>query len=134
EAMGDHGAIQGDIEAKKRDAALRTGGLAAIDGAAPDAVKQIQAAAKGSAYGVIDFVGSGTTARLGIDCLAKGGHYVIVGLFGGDITLSTLFLPWRAIAIQGSYVGSLGELKELMTLVTAGKVPPIPRTRHPLHE
>jgi propanol-preferring alcohol dehydrogenase len=131
-AMGGNGAISVDIDAKKREAALKTGALAAIDGAAPNAAQQIQAATKGGAYGVIDFVGSGTTARLGIDCLAKGGRYIIVGLFGGDITLSTLFLPWRAIAIQGSYVGSLGELKELMTLVKAGKVPPVPVTRHPL--
>jgi len=133
-AMGGHGAISVDIDAKKREAALKVGALATIDGAAPDAVKQIQAATKGGAYGVVDFVGSGSTARLGTDCLAKGGRYVIVGLFGGDITLSTLFLPWRAIAIQGSYVGSLGELKELMALATAGKVPPAPVTRHPLHE
>ena len=132
-AMGGHGAISVDIDGKKRAAALETGALAAIDGAAPDAAQQIKAATKGGAYGVIDFVGSGTTARLGIDALAKGGRYVIVGLFGGDITLSTLFLPWRAIAIQGSYVGSLGELKELMTLVDAGKVPPMPVTRHPFH-
>jgi D-arabinose 1-dehydrogenase-like Zn-dependent alcohol dehydrogenase len=132
-AMGGHGAISVDIDGRKREAALKTGALAVVDGAAGDAVKQLQAATKGGAYGVIDFVGSGTTARLGIDALAKGGRYIIVGLFGGDITLSTLFLPWRAIAIQGSYVGSLGELKELMTLVKAGKVPPMPVTRHPFH-
>jgi propanol-preferring alcohol dehydrogenase len=132
-AIGGHGAISVDIDGKKRAAALETGALAAIDGTAPDAAQQIKAATKGGAYGVIDFVGSGATARLGIDALAKGGRYVIVGLFGGDITLSTLFLPWRAIAIQGSYVGSLGELKELMTLVDAGKVPPMPVTRHPFH-
>jgi D-arabinose 1-dehydrogenase-like Zn-dependent alcohol dehydrogenase len=133
-AMGGRGAISVDIDAKKREAALKTGALAAVDGSAPNASQQILAATKGGACGVIDFVGSGATARLGIDSLAKGGRYVIVGLFGGDITLSTLFLPWRAIAIQGSYVGSLGELKELMALATAGKVPPVPVTRHPLHE
>jgi len=133
-AMGGHGAISVDIDPKKREAAIMDGALAAIDGAAPDAVKQIQAATDGGPYGAIDFVGSGATARLGIDSLAKGGKYVIVGLFGGEITLSTLFLPWRAIAIQGSYVGSLKELTELMALVRAGSVPPVPVTRHPLHE
>ena len=133
-AMGGHGAISVDIDAKKRDAAVRTGALATIDGSAPDAAKQIRTATSGGAYGVIDFVGSGATARLGTECLAKGGHYVIVGLFGGDITLSTLFLPWRAVSIQGSYVGSLRELTELMALARAGKVPPIPVTRHPLPE
>ena len=133
-AMGGHGAISVDLDPKKREAALKAGALMTIDGAAPDAVKQIQTATNGGPYGAIDFVGSGTTARLGIDSLAKGGKYVIVGLFGGDITLSTLFLPWRAIAIQGSYVGSLRELKELMALVQTGAVPPVPVTRHPLHE
>jgi alcohol dehydrogenase, propanol-preferring len=132
-AMGGRGAISVDIDGRKREAALETGALAAVDGAAADAAQQIKAATKGGAYGVIDFVGSGATARLGIDALAKGGRYIIVGLFGGDITLSTLFLPWRAIAIQGSYVGSLGELKELMALVKAGQVPPMPVTRHPFH-
>lgn len=133
-AMGGHGAISVDIDPKKREAAIKAGAIAAIDGAAPDAVKQIQAATNGGSYGAVDFVGSGSTARFGIDCLAKGGRYVIVGLFGGEITISTLFLPWRAISIQGSYVGSLAELKELMVLVKAGKVPPVPLTRHPLHE
>jgi len=133
-AMGGRGAISVDIDPRKREAALKAGAIAAIDGAAPDAVKQIQEATKGGAYGAVDFVGSGSTARLGIDSLAKGGRYVIVGLFGGEITLPTLFLPWRAITIQGSYVGSLSELKELMGLVKAGKVPPVPLTRHPLNE
>jgi len=133
-AMGGHGAIVVDLDPKKREAAVKAGALAAIDGGAKDAVQQIQAATKGGAAAVIDFVGAGSTARTGIDALAKGGHYVIVGLFGGEITLSTVFLPWRAISIQGSYVGSPRELGELMALATAGKVPLVPVTRSPLAE
>jgi D-arabinose 1-dehydrogenase-like Zn-dependent alcohol dehydrogenase len=74
------------------------------------------------------------TARLGIDALAKGGKYVIVGLFGGDITLSLPLLPMRAITVQGSYVGSLAEMKELLVLVASGKVPPVPISAYPLDE
>ena len=134
QAMGGRGAIVVDIDPKKREAALQAGAIGVVDGGAKDAVQQVQGATKGGAAAVVDFVGSGATAKLGIDALAKGGHYVIVGLFGGEITLSTVFLPWRAIRIQGSYVGSPRELAELMAVVTAGKVPLLPITRHPLHE
>ena len=133
-AMGGFGAVVADIDPRKRDAALTAGALAAIDAAAPDAVKQAQRAAKAPIGAAIDFVGATNTAKLGIDALAKGGKYVIVGLFGGDITLSLPLLPMRAITIQGSYVGSLAELKELLALVAAGKVPPVPLSQRPLDQ
>lgn len=40
----------------------------------------------------------------------------------------------RMLTITGSYVGSLEELKELMALVKAGKVPPIPVATRPLSD
>jgi D-arabinose 1-dehydrogenase-like Zn-dependent alcohol dehydrogenase len=81
---------------------------------------------------VIDLVGSSATARLGIDSLIKGGKYIIVGLYGGDITLSLPPLPMRAITIQGSYVGSLPEMRELIELVKRTGLPPVPVATQPL--
>ncbi|HEX7969031.1 MAG TPA: alcohol dehydrogenase [Stellaceae bacterium] len=133
-AMGGFGAVVADIDPRKREAALKAGAIAAIDAAAPDAVAQAQAAAKGPFAAAIDFVGATNTAKLGIDALAKGGKYVIVGLFGGDITLSLPLLPMRAITVQGSYVGSLQEMKELLALVASGKVPPVPLSERPLEQ
>src|SRR5215472_4690400 len=133
-ALGGFGAIIADIDPKKREAALKAGALAAIDAGADNAVKEAQAAAKGPLAAAIDFVGASATARLGVDALAKGGKYVIVGLFGGDITLSLPLLPMRAITVQGSYVGSLSELKELMALVATGRVPPVPVSAYPLED
>lgn len=131
-AMGGRGAVVADIDPGKRAAALAAGALAAVDAAAPDAVKQAQAAAGEPIGAAIDFVGAAATARLGVDAIAKGGKYVIVGLFGGDITLSLPLLPMRAITVQGSYTGSLAEMKELLALVASGKVPPVPVHQHPL--
>jgi alcohol dehydrogenase, propanol-preferring len=125
-ALGGHGAIVADIDPKKREAALAAGALAAIDAGAADAVKQAMVAAKAPIGAAIDFVGASPTARLGIDAIMRGGKYVIVGLFGGDITLALPFLPIRAITIQGSFVGSLGEFKELLALVATGTVPKLP--------
>ncbi len=125
-ALGGRGAVVADIDPGKREAALKAGALAAIDAAAPDAVKQVHGAAKAPLSAAIDFVGAANTAKLGIDSIARGGKYIIVGLFGGEITLSLPLLPMRAITIQGSYVGSLAELRELLALVETGKVAPVP--------
>lgn len=133
-AMGGKGAIVVDIDAKKREAALKAGALAAVDGAANDAARQIRIIAGGPVRGAIDYVGANPTARLGVDILGKGGKLVIVGLFGGDLNLSLPLIPIRAITIQGSYVGSLQELKDLMALVARTKAERIPITTRPLAE
>ena len=125
-AMGGHSAIVVDIDPKKREAAKQAGAAAVIDGGAPDAAAQIIAATKGGAWAVIDLVGASSTARLGVDSLIKGGKYIIVGLYGGDVTLSLPPIPMRALTVQGSYVGSLPEMAELMELVRRTGVPPVP--------
>jgi D-arabinose 1-dehydrogenase-like Zn-dependent alcohol dehydrogenase len=132
-AMGGKAAIVVDIDPVKREAAKKAGAQAVIDGAAPDATQQVIAAAGGAgAWAVIDLVGSSSTARLGIDSLIKGGKYVIVGLYGGDITLSLPPFPMRAIAVQGSYVGSVNEMAELIDLVRRTGLPPVPVATRPL--
>ena len=125
-AMGGHSAIVVDIDPGKREAAKKAGAQAVIDGNKPDAAQQIIAATGGGAWAVIDLVGSSATARLGIDSLIKGGKYIIVGLYGGDITLPLPPFPMRAITIQGSYVGSLPETRELIELVRRTGLPPVP--------
>jgi propanol-preferring alcohol dehydrogenase len=125
-AMGGHSAIVVDIDAGKRDAAKKAGAAAVIDGGAPDAVQQIVAATKGGAWAVIDLVGSAGTARTAIDSLAKGGKLIVVGLYGGEITMSLPPFPMRAITIQGSYTGSLTETRELIDLVKRTGLPAVP--------
>jgi alcohol dehydrogenase, propanol-preferring len=133
-AMGGRGAIVVETDPVKREAAMKAGALAAIDGAAPDAVKQVTAAAGGGIWAAIDFVGASSTTKLAVDALTKGGKVIVVGLFGGDITLPLPFIPMRAMTIQGSYVGSLAEAKELLDLVARARVPAIPITTRPLDE
>ncbi|HZP79883.1 MAG TPA: alcohol dehydrogenase [Pseudolabrys sp.] len=133
-AMGGHSAIVVDIDPVKREAALKGGAKAAVDGKAPDAAQQIINMTNGGAWAVVDVVGSSASARLGIDSLIKGGKYVIVGLYGGDITQSLPPIPMRALTIQGSYVGSLPEMRELMDLVRRKGVPPVPLQTRPLEQ
>ena len=131
-SMDGKGAIVVDIDPAKRDAARKAGAQATIDGAAADAAKQIIEATKGGAWAVIDFVGSSHTVQLALYSLCKGGKLIVVGLFGGDITVPTPSFPLRAMTIQGSYVGSLTEMAELLDLVRRKGVPNLPVGTRPL--
>ncbi len=131
-AMGGKGAIVVDIDPVKREAALKAGAQAAIDPSAADAAKQIIEATKGGAWAVIDLVGATRTVQLALDSLVKSGKLIIVGLFGGDITVPTPSFPLRAMTIQGSYVGSLTEMAELLDLVRRKRVPDLPVATRPL--
>ncbi len=132
--MGHKPAIVVDIDPVKRDAAMKAGALAVVDANAPDAAQQIVKLTKGGAWAVIDYVGASKTVQLGVDSITKGGRVIVVGLFGGDITVSTPFFPLRAMAIQGSYVGSLPEMKELLDLVRTKGLPPVPLKTRPLDQ
>jgi alcohol dehydrogenase, propanol-preferring len=69
--------------------------------------------------------------EFGINILRKGGKLVMVGLYGGAHPISTVLFPFKMMTIEGSYVGTLDDLKELLALVQAGKVPPIPIETRP---
>ena len=134
--MGGHSAIVVDIDPAKREAAKRAGAAAVIDGGAPDAVQQIMKLTKdgAGAWAAIDLVGSSASARVGFDSLIKGGKYIIVGLYGGDFTVSLPPIPMRALTIQGSYLGSLPEMAEMMDLVRRKGLPDVPVTTRPLDD
>lgn len=114
-----------DIDPAKRDLALASGASLAVDPRAPDALAALQTKTGGIAA-AIDFVGAHATAEFGIAAIRKSGTYVVVGLFGGDITLSIPLIVLRAITVRGSYVGNLVELRELIDLVKQGRVRPMP--------
>jgi D-arabinose 1-dehydrogenase-like Zn-dependent alcohol dehydrogenase len=133
-AIGGKGAIVLDIDPIKREAARKNGALATVDPRAPDALAQLAAANNGPAMAVIDFVGSSETTALGFDALGKAGKLVIVGLYGGAATWSLPLIPMKAASILGSYVGNLAELRELVDLVRARKMTPLPVTCCALHD
>ncbi|MGI9252025.1 MAG: alcohol dehydrogenase [Pseudohongiellaceae bacterium] len=88
----------------------------------------------GGACAAIDFVGAEASVNYGLNCLRKGGTLVIVGLYGGMLTMPIPFISMNARIIHGSYVGSLAEMDELMTLVRSGKLAPIQIHQRPLAE
>jgi 6-hydroxyhexanoate dehydrogenase len=133
-AIGGKGAIVVDIDPVKREAAAKAGAIATIDAKAPDAAQQIIAATGGGARAVLDLVGATATVNLAIASIIRGGHIVICGLIGGDLTISLPTIPMRPLTLQGSYVGTVEELRELVALVKQGKLAPIPVKTRPMSE
>ncbi len=133
-ARGVDNVLVVDIDDAKLAAASAMGATAVLNAAQPDALTQLQARTGGGPRAVVDTVGAESTATLGIAALQKGGRYVIVGLFGGGLTVALPTLPLRAISILGSYTGNLAELKALLALANSGKVKSLPVTTRPMAE
>jgi D-arabinose 1-dehydrogenase-like Zn-dependent alcohol dehydrogenase len=124
--------IVADIDASKREAALRYGAVEAIEPTAES--WKATAARVGPAAAAIDFVGAPATFGFATTALRRGGKYVIVGLFGGAVPVPLASLPLRPISIVGSYVGRLDEARELIALLQKGAAPAPPMQERPLDQ
>jgi D-arabinose 1-dehydrogenase-like Zn-dependent alcohol dehydrogenase len=125
-AQGVKNIIGCDIDDAKLTAALKQGAKSTVNTRAPDAAQKLAGIA-----GAVDLVGAPATAALGISSLRKGGRYVICGLFGGELTHPLPPIAQRGIGIQGSYVGNLQELKEVVALAKKKKLKPSPIETRP---
>lgn len=133
-ARGVENIVACDIDAGKLAEAVRQGAKASLDTRRADAVAQLKAITGDSLAGAIDLVGMPATAELAIAALRKGGRYIMCGLYGGEITLPLPPLAQRALTIGGSYVGNLGELRELVALAKSGRLRPTPVEVRPASE
>jgi propanol-preferring alcohol dehydrogenase len=124
--------IVADVDAEKRAVARQAGAFETIDNSEPDAARRILELTGGGVRAAIDFVGAPQTARFGMDVLRKGGTLILVGLFGGALSVPLPLMPQRSLTLRGSYVGTLEELHEVLALGRAGRVPPIPLEVRPL--
>lgn len=125
-AMSDAPVFAADIDPAKRKAALEQGAQEAFDPADAGARKAIAKATGGGVGAAVDFAGSDKSLGFAQAVVAKGGAAIVVGLIGGSFTLPVPMFPLRALTIMGSYVGSPSEATEMLALVKAGKVAPIP--------
>jgi D-arabinose 1-dehydrogenase-like Zn-dependent alcohol dehydrogenase len=120
-----------DIDPAKREAALEAGAKQVFDPNEPQAIKDLVAATGGVAS-AIDFVGAPSSTGFAMQAVRRGGTLVVVGLFGGSLDLAMASLPLRALSLQGSFVGSLADLQELVALASTERLPQIPIVPRPL--
>ena len=130
-ALGHANIVVVDVGAEKRQAALEAGARVAVDGSGDGVTGRILAACGGPVAAVIDMVNGTATAAFAFAALRKGGKLVQVGLFGGELTVPLPAMAMRALTVQGSFVGSPGDLRDLIGLAQDGGVEPLPVTEMP---
>ncbi len=135
-ALGHQNIVVVDISAEKRAAAERAGAANTVDGNGEDVVARLTEACGGAGRvgAVIDLVNGTATARMAFAALRKGGKLIQVGLFGGELTLPLPLMAIRALTIQGSYVGSVKDLRELVKLAQGGGLEALPVSTVPQAE
>jgi D-arabinose 1-dehydrogenase-like Zn-dependent alcohol dehydrogenase len=126
--------LAADIDDGRLEAARKAGAKATYNTSEPGIAKRIMADTNGGVFAIIDFVGSEATFAFASSCVRRGGRIIIVGLFGGAMSMPLPMFPMRALAVMGSFVGSLPETEEMMAIVRAGKVDPIPFQTRPLDQ
>ena len=123
--------IVAERDRSKWDIARDAGAGELIDPSADGALKALMKASGGVAA-VVDFVGAASSFNFAFGALRKGGKLVCVGLLGGATSITPAMVSMKAVSIIGSYVGSLEELKALLDIARAGRLPDMPVTRRPL--
>jgi len=121
-----------DPDPAKREAALHHGAALAFDPGAPEALKTIAKACGFNIAGAIDFVGAEASSSMAVNLVRRTGQVVIVGLFGGEFRMPLPMFALKSLQISGSYVGSLNDLRELVTLAQRTTLPQIPLELRPL--
>lgn len=124
--------IVADIDQAKWPLAIEAGASQTIDPNDADASKALVKATGGGVDAVVDFVGTGDSFAYGFNALRKGGKMISVGLIGGSTPVVPATIVFKAVTIQGSMVGTCGELRELLEIAQTGVLPPLPVRTLPL--
>jgi D-arabinose 1-dehydrogenase-like Zn-dependent alcohol dehydrogenase len=121
-----------ELDQGKWDIAREAGAGELIDPTADGALKNLLKATGGGVAAAIDFVGAAATFNFGFGALRKAGKLVCVGLFGGATPIVPALVSMKAVSVEGSYVGSLQEMQELMAIARSGVLPGLPLATQPL--
>jgi len=131
-AMFKQAPLAADVDTQKLQSAKGTGAYEIYNPKDSDALKKLLKDTNGGVPAAVDFVGSEASLKFAMGAVRKGGQVIVVGLFGGALSMPIPHFPMRAISIGGTYVGSLSETHEMMKLVKAGKIDAIPFEERPL--
>ena len=133
-ALHDAEIFATDINPQKRETALAAGASQVFDPNEDGIRKAVLKATSGGAAAAIDYVGSEATLNFAQSIVRKNGSVVVAGLMGGSFSIPVPMFPLRALSIIGTFVGSLNDAREMLKLVRAGKVAPIPVQTRPLDQ
>jgi D-arabinose 1-dehydrogenase-like Zn-dependent alcohol dehydrogenase len=133
-AFGHEHIVAVDIDDTKLVTATAAGAAVTVNSRSADGHEKLKRSTNGALYGALDFVGAAETAQLPLSALRKGGKLILVGLYGGAVSLSIGATILRALTVEGSHLGSVEELKAVVSLARSGNIKPIPIERRPLSQ
>lgn len=133
-AMNSKGVIMLDIDDNKLTEAKKAGAIATLNSKDENVISQLQHMTQGGPRLILDLVGNADSLSLAVSSAGRGGHIVVCGLIGGEMNLSIPLIPMRPLTIQGSYVGTVEELRELVEIVRNKNVEAIPVTEYPMEQ
>ncbi len=133
-ALYDEKPVVADIDESKLEYARSLGIERAYNLSEENIWKRIRKETDGGLGGIADFVGSDKTVNPPTGIVRQGGKIVIVGLMGGALAVPIPAMAWKALTIEGSYVGSLQDAKDVIALAQSGKLNPIEIKTRPLAE
>ncbi len=132
ELYRDTPVIVAERDPGKWDIAREAGATEVIDPTADGALKALLKTSGGGVAAAIDFVGAGSTFAFGFGALRKAGKLICVGLFGGATPVVPALVSMKVASVIGSYVGSLDEMREVITIARQGRLPGLPIMSLPL--
>lgn len=124
-AVGHRNIVSVDVSAEKLAAAAAEGATTTVLGG-EGAADRILKAVGGPVPAMIDFVNIDATAATAMAILRKGGRLILVGVAGGELTLSLAAMVFRGLTIQGTLMGSPQELREVIAMANDGRLAPTP--------
>jgi D-arabinose 1-dehydrogenase-like Zn-dependent alcohol dehydrogenase len=133
-ALYDEQPIVADIDDTKLDYARSLGIKQAYNLREEGVFKRIKKETDGGVAGIVDFVGSEKTVNPSVSIVRQGGKIVVVGLLGGALATPIPMMAFKALTIEGSYVGSLQDAREVIALAQSGKLKPIQIAERPLSD
>lgn len=115
-----------DINAKNLEKARYFGAEFAINASENDVVHQVLEITKGGANLSMDALGSAETSINSINCLAKKGKHIQVGILGSDnnIEVSTADLIAKEIELIGSHGMPIADYKAIFKLIESKQIDP----------
>lgn len=131
-ARGHKNIVAADVSEDSLKNAKAAGATSTVLTTGEDPVKDIVEAGGGKLAAVIDFVNNTATSSIALGTLGTGGKLVSVGLFGGQLAFPTTLIALQQLKIEGNFVGSLPELRDLVDLAKSTELPQLPITEKPL--
>ena len=124
-----------DLDDQKLEVAKKEGADIIVNSKKEDPIKAVmELTNKLGADAVIDFVNASKTMETDMQFLRRRARLVLVGLFGGELRLSLVTMPTRAYKIIRSYIGSLEDMVELVSLAERGVIKPVVSNRFKLDQ